>query len=127
MIDNSLGAAGTNAHALGFDKLGQVGVLYHGLEVMGGGSILGGLMLGAIASFVIDRAFSKAAAFAAVAAAMTFFGFMHGEAIGINQAQLMTIAYLGAAGLLFGCAKFATVTAPQEEHHEAHGEAVPAE
>ncbi|HYQ27074.1 MAG TPA: hypothetical protein VER04_07640 [Polyangiaceae bacterium] len=127
LIDNSLGAAGTNAAAVGFDKLSQMGVLYKGLTVMGGGSILGGLMLGAIAAFIIDRAFTKAAAFATVSAALSFFGFMHGEAIGINQAPLMTIAYLGAAGLLFGCAKFATVTAPQEEHHEAHGEAVPAE
>ncbi len=127
LIDNSLGAAGTNAHAVGLDKLGQMGVLYHGMEVMGGGSILGGLMLGAIGAFIIDRAFTKAAAFAATAAGLTFFGFMHGEAIGINQSPLMTIAYLGAAGVLFGCAKFATVTAPQEEHHEAHGEAVAAE
>src|SRR6187431_1161346 len=127
LIDNSLGAAGTNAAAVGLDKLGQMGVLYRGLTVMGGGSILGGLMLGAIGAFIIDRAFTKAAAFAAVSAGLSFFGFMHGEAIGINQAPLMTIAYLGAAGLLFGCAKFATVTAPQEEHHEAHAEAVPAE
>ena len=129
LIDNSLGAAGTSAHALGFDKLGQVGVLYHGLEVMGGGSILGGLMLGAIASFVIDRAFTKAAAFAAVAAGMTFFGFMHGEAIGIGQSPLVTIAYLGVAGVLFGCAKFATVTAaaPEEHHHEHEAQPVAAE
>ena len=54
-IDNALGAAGTNAAAVGFDKLGQVGVLYHGLEVLGGGAILGGLVLGAIAAFIIDR------------------------------------------------------------------------
>jgi len=129
LIDNSLGAAGTNAHAVGLDKLGQMGVLYHGLEVMGGGSILGGLMLGAIGAFIIDRAFSKAAGFAAAAAGLTFFGFMHGEAIGINQSPLVTVAYLGAAGVLFGCAKFATVTAPEAEHHheEAHAEAVAAE
>ena len=63
-IDNALGAAGTNAAAVGFDKLGQVGVLYHGLEVLGGGAILGGVMLGAIAVFIIDRKFAKAAAFA---------------------------------------------------------------
>ena len=48
-IDNALGAAGTNAAAVGIDKLGQIGVLYHGLAVLGGGAILGGLMLGAIA------------------------------------------------------------------------------
>jgi AGZA family xanthine/uracil permease-like MFS transporter len=106
-----------------------MGVLYHGLTVMGGGSILGGLMLGAIGAFIIDRAFTKAAAFAAVSAGLSFFGFMHGEAIGINQSPMMTIAYLGAAGVLFGCAKFATVGAPvtHEEEHETHAEAVAAE
>src|SRR6195952_3887086 len=61
LIDNALGAAGTSAHAPGMiEKMGQMGVLYHGLEVMGGGSILGGLMLGAIAVFIIDRQFVKA-------------------------------------------------------------------
>src|SRR5438477_365701 len=48
LIDNSLGAAGTSAAAIGAEKLGQVGVLYPGLAVMGGGAILGGLVLGAI-------------------------------------------------------------------------------
>jgi AGZA family xanthine/uracil permease-like MFS transporter len=37
-IDNALGAAGTNAAAVGLDKLGQVGVLYHGLATLGGGA-----------------------------------------------------------------------------------------
>ena len=47
---------------MGIDKLGQVGVLYQGLTVLGGGAILGGLILAAIAAFIIDRAFMKAAA-----------------------------------------------------------------
>src|ERR1700724_691420 len=38
-IDSALGAAGTNAAAVGFDKLGQKGVLYPGLAVLGGGAI----------------------------------------------------------------------------------------
>ena len=59
-------------------------MLYHGLAIMGGGAILGGLVLGAIAAFVIDRAFRKAAAFALAGAVLTFFGFMHGEAIGFG-------------------------------------------
>src|SRR5207344_1793229 len=52
-IDNSLGAAGTNVGAIGLDKLAQTGVLYHGLEVLGGGSILSGLVLAAITAFII--------------------------------------------------------------------------
>src|SRR5204862_434800 len=63
-IDNALGAAGTNATAVGLDNLAGNGILYHGMGVLGGGSILGGLVLGAIGAFIIDRAFTKAAAFA---------------------------------------------------------------
>jgi AGZA family xanthine/uracil permease-like MFS transporter len=121
-IDNALNAAGTNASAVGMDKLGQNGVLYHGLSVMGGGSILGGLVLGAIAVFVIEHQFTRAAAFAAAGAALTFFGFMHGEAIGIGQTPLVAIAYLAVAAFLFGCAKFATVpaAAPVVLEHAEH-------
>ena len=110
-IDNALSAAGTNASAVGMDKLGQNGVLYQGLSVMGGGSILGGLVLGAIAVFVIDRQFAKAAAFAGAGAVLTFFGFMHGEAIGIGQTPLVAIAYVAVAAFLFGCGRFSTAPA----------------
>src|SRR5438034_2256502 len=33
LMDGALTAAGTSAAAIGFDKLGNFGVLYHGLEV----------------------------------------------------------------------------------------------
>ena len=59
-------------------------MIYHGLEVMGGGSILAGLILGAIGVFIIERDFMKASAFALAGAVMTYFGFMHGEAVGIG-------------------------------------------
>ncbi|HET8710803.1 MAG TPA: hypothetical protein VFM32_05475 [Spongiibacteraceae bacterium] len=108
-IDNVLGAAGTNAAAVGLDKLAQTGVLYHGLAVLGGGAILGGLMLGAITVFIIEHKFAKASAFSLAAAALTFFGFMHGEAIGIAQTPTVAFAYVVVAAILFGCEKFAVV------------------
>ena len=46
LIDSALGAAGTNAATVGLDKLGQVGVLYHGLEVLGSGATIVGMVLG---------------------------------------------------------------------------------
>ena len=107
LIDNSLGAAGTSAAAIGAEKLGQVGVLYPGLAVMGGGAILGGLVLGAIAAYTIDRAFSKAAAFAFAGAVLTFFGFMHGEAIGVMQTPLVALSYAAVSLILLACAKAA--------------------
>jgi AGZA family xanthine/uracil permease-like MFS transporter len=120
-IDNALGAAGTNAGAVGMDKLGQMGVLYGGLKVLGGGAILAGLILGAIGVFVIERQFMKAAAFALAGAALTFFGFMHGEAIGVGSSPTVAISYLAVSGILVGCAKFATIgaSAPVVEHDEA--------
>lgn len=106
-IDNALGAAGTSAAAIGFDKLGQTGVLYHGLEVLGGGAILSGLVLGAIASFVIERELMKAAAFALAGAVFSFFGLIHGEAIGFAQSLPVAVSYLGVAAILFTSGKTA--------------------
>jgi AGZA family xanthine/uracil permease-like MFS transporter len=120
LIDNSLGAAGTNAMAVGLDKLGQVGVLYEGLSLMGGGSILGGLVLGAIAVFIIEREFMKSAGFAFAGGVLTFFGFMHGEAIGIGQTPVVAVSYVCIAAVLVGCAKFAVV-APRPAEVEHHG------
>jgi AGZA family xanthine/uracil permease-like MFS transporter len=108
-IDNALGAAGTSAAAVGLDKLGQTGVIYRGLEVLGGGAILAGLILGAIGVFVIERQFLKAAAFSVAGAALTFFGFIHGEKIGFGQTPVVAISYLVVAAVLLYCAKFAVV------------------
>ena len=120
-IDGALGAAGTNAAAVGLDKLGQVGVLYHGLQVIGGGAILGGLVLTSIAVFVIDRAFNKAAVFAMIGAVFTFFGFMHGEAIGFAQSPVVALAYLGVAFVMFSCARYAALVPAAVEVHASHG------
>ena len=112
-IDNALGAAGTNAAAVGLDKLGANGILYEGLAILGGGAILGGLVLAAIAVFVIERQMLKAAAFALAGAVLTFFGFMHGEQIGFAESPQVAAAYVGVAVVLGLCAKTAvTVPAP---------------
>jgi len=106
MIDNALGAAGTNAAAVGIDKLAGMGVPYHGLELLGSGAILTSLILAAVAACIIDRAFAKAAGFAATGAVLTFFGFMHSEAIGFAKTPMVALSYLGVAGLLMACAKY---------------------
>jgi AGZA family xanthine/uracil permease-like MFS transporter len=118
-IDNSLAAAGTSAAAVGLDKLGQTGVIYRGLEVLGGGAILAGLILGAIGVFVIERQFLKAAAFSVAGAVLTFFGFIHGEKIGWGQTPVVAVSYLAVAAVLSYCAKFALV-APKAGHMEEH-------
>src|ERR1700739_204045 len=64
---------------------------------MGGGSILAGLILRNISAFIIDRDFKKGAAFAVAGAILTFFGFMHGQEIGVNQTPGVAITYILAA------------------------------
>ena len=110
-IDNALGAAGTSASAVGLDKLGQVGVLYHGLDVLGGGATLAGIVLRAIAVFVIERQLAHAAAFALAGTALTFFGLIHGEQVGFARSPEVAVAYLVTAGVLFWCAR-ARLAAP---------------
>lgn len=125
MIDNSLGAAGTSVAAVGLDKLGNMGVLYHGLEVLGGGSILSGVILAAIAVFIIDRQFVKAAGFALTGGALTFFGLMHGEKIGIGESPIVAISYVAVAAVLGACATFTAVARKPAEVLES-AEALPA-
>jgi AGZA family xanthine/uracil permease-like MFS transporter len=127
-MDGALTAAGTGAAAIGFDKLAQNGVLYHGLEVLGGGAILTGLVLGATAIFVIERKFLQAAAFALAGAVLTFFGFMHGESVGIAVTPSVAVAYAVVALFLLGLSRypeFVAASAPAPAPAEAT--AVPAE
>jgi AGZA family xanthine/uracil permease-like MFS transporter len=122
LMDGALGAAGTTAAAVGMDKLGQVGVLYKGLEILGGGSILTGLVLGAIGAFIIERKFIAAAAFATAGALLTFFGFMHGESVGIAVTPTVAVAYAIVAAFLFGLSRapamFEAGAAMPEMEHE---------
>ncbi|TMJ56276.1 MAG: regulator [Alphaproteobacteria bacterium] len=138
-IDTMLGSTINAAQAVGglaADKvvavktaaiaaLPQQGVLYHGLEVMGGGSILAGLVLGAIGVFVIERDFAKAGAFALAGAVLTYFGFMHGEAVGVGGGLGVTpavaLAYAVVAGGLFALSKVGST-----EHYVSHPEMVAA-
>jgi AGZA family xanthine/uracil permease-like MFS transporter len=122
-IDGALGAAGTTAAAVGMDKLDQTGVLYHGLEILGGGATLSGIILGAIAVFIIERDLIKAAAFSAAGAVLTFFGLMHSEAIGIGRTPTMAVSYLGITVVLMLCARYAEAAPRPVAAEPAHGRA----
>jgi AGZA family xanthine/uracil permease-like MFS transporter len=114
LIDSALGAAGTNAATVGLDKLGQVGVLYHGLELLGAGAILTGMIWGAVGAFIVDKKFTEASAFAAAGAVLTFFGFMHGEAVGFAVTPTVALAYALVAAFLFAVSRYpVAATAPE--------------
>jgi AGZA family xanthine/uracil permease-like MFS transporter len=135
LINGALAAAGTIIPALTAEQMAALtskmrneGVLYHGLQILGGGSILSGLILGAVAVFVIERQFKKASGFALAGALLTYFGFMHGERIGVGESPVVALSYLIMAGIMFSCAKFAVVAPKVEEMEPSHGAMpVPAE
>lgn len=119
MIDSALGAAGTSAAAVGMDKLGNAGVLYHGLEIFGSGATLCSVILAAITACMIDRHFMKASAFALVGAILTFFGLMHSEAVGLFKTPAAVIAYLGVAVVLYLCHRFGA-TEKSSQPYDGH-------
>jgi hypothetical protein len=95
---------------------------------MGGGSILTGLVLGAVGVFVIERDFIKASAFAFSGAVLTYFGFMHGEAVGIGGGMGVTpsvaLAYAVVAAAFYAVGKYGTSGLPVSQTEMTH--AVPA-
>jgi len=133
-VDTMLGATMTAAQSVGglagdkvaavkaaaIASLPQQGVLYRGLEVMGGGSIIAGLILGAVGVFIIERDFLKASAFSLAGAVLTYFGFMHGEAVGVGGGLGVTpgvaLAYLAVAAGFFVVGKTGTSTSYIPQH-----------
>ena len=115
-IDGALGAAGTNAQAVGLDKLAGNGVIYRGMELFGGGATLAGLILGAIAAFIIDRQFEKAAIYAGIGAVLAFFGFINGTALAWGNSAPIALGYvvLAATCLIFGRTSLKMVSQPVE-------------
>jgi adenine/guanine/hypoxanthine permease len=92
-VDSALAAAGTSAGKVGAAALGGTGVVYHGMELLGGGAVLAGLVLGAMAAFIIDRQFKMAAMYAFAGALLAFFGFIHGAQLGWAMSPMVALGY----------------------------------
>jgi adenine/guanine/hypoxanthine permease len=93
-IDGSLQAAGTSVADVGLQKLADAGVLYRGLEVLSGGSVLSGMLLGAMAAFIIDRRLVAAAATALFSAALAFIGLIHATHLGWAASPVASVGYV---------------------------------
>jgi adenine/guanine/hypoxanthine permease len=102
LVDNALVAAGTTAADAGLLTPGT-GDIYLGMALFGGGAVLAGLVLGALATFVIDRQFMQAGAAALGGALFSFFGLLHAEEVQLNAVPAVSLGYLfmAAVFLLF--------------------------
>ncbi len=104
-VDGALNAAGTSAAKVGLAALGGAGVVYHGMELLGGGAILAGMILGAVAAFIIDRDFNRAAIYGLAGAVLSYFGFIHGAKLGIGESAGVALGYLVLAAICWGFAQ----------------------
>jgi AGZA family xanthine/uracil permease-like MFS transporter len=138
LVDGALGAAGTSATTVGYDALGAQGVLYAGLERLGAGAVLAGLMLGAIAYFVIAKEYSRAIVYTLIAGVLALVGLIHDPAglifqvadgsFSVRAPEPVWIGYLFAAIVIWlsawreghgSVAELRTaLTAPPEEEPE---------
>jgi AGZA family xanthine/uracil permease-like MFS transporter len=65
-------------------------------------------------AFIVDKKFMDASAFAAAGAVLTFFGFMHGEAVGFAVTPTVAFAYALVAAFLFAVSRYpVAATAPE--------------
>src|SRR5262249_50678462 len=97
----------------------QAGVVYAGMASLGGGAILAGMVLGAIAAFVIDRDFRSATIYALAGAALSLIGFIHGTQLGITSSTAqIALGYLLLGGVIYRLPRGAA-SAPEPDDEEA--------
>jgi AGZA family xanthine/uracil permease-like MFS transporter len=103
LVDNALNAAGTTVGKLGLAAVAGAPIVYGGMQTLGGGAVLAGMVLGAVLAFVIDRDFTKAAIYAFGGAVLSFFGFIHGTQLAwiANWQVAVGYALMGGIFLLF--------------------------
>jgi AGZA family xanthine/uracil permease-like MFS transporter len=119
-VETSLAVAGANLTPDLQAKLSDGGaIVYHGMVRFGGGATLAGLMLGAIAVFIIEREFRNATIFALAAAVLSFFGLIHGAQVGVAVNLDIVIGYV----LMAGITGYLALRRPAEETQTA---AIPA-
>ena len=84
---------GFSAAAVGMSKLAGTGVLYAGLESVGGGSVLAGMVLGAMAVFIIETQMRRAAMWAFAGAILAYVGLIHGAQLGWAVSPMVALGY----------------------------------
>lgn len=80
--------------------LEQQSILLRGLEVVGGGAVLSGIVLASMAVFVIEGRLVSAAVTCMAGAVFTWFGLMHSSSVGFGQSLPIVAAYVLVAGAM---------------------------
>lgn len=70
------------------------GLVYEGMARFGSGGVVVGLLLGAIAVFVIDHKFWNATIFSGIASVLTFFGVIHADEVTVGANVDIAVSYV---------------------------------
>jgi len=116
-VNGALAAAGAARTPELVANLENQGVLLHGLEILGGGAALSGIVFAAITVFVIEHKLRHAAAFAIAGALFTLFGLMHGERVGLTPHPGVAVGYLLVAAFLAVCDRYSPRGERSEPQH----------
>jgi AGZA family xanthine/uracil permease-like MFS transporter len=111
-VDNALAAAGTSAQQVGFENLATGGVIYEGLKTLGEGAVLAGMVLGAVAVFMINRNFLWAAGYSLFGAGLAAVGLIHGEEVAWMDDPQVVLGYAFMAAV---CLAFYFLRVPVRE------------
>jgi AGZA family xanthine/uracil permease-like MFS transporter len=111
-VDNALAAAGTSAAKVGSANLSAAGVIYDGMNALGQGAVLVGMVLAAFTVFIIDRRFLWAAGFAFFGAGLTLVGLIHSPKVHLFSGEKIALGY-AMAGIV--CLAFAYYAPPLRE------------
>jgi adenine/guanine/hypoxanthine permease len=115
LVDSALTAAQTNAGVVGNAALNNAGVVYEGLLKLGEGAVLAGMLLGAIAAFMIDRRFIWAVGYSFLGAGLALVGLIHGAKVSLEPDALQAKIALGYAFMGLVCLAFVWLKVPQRE------------
>ena len=102
LIDNALAAAGTTAAQVGDEALGNAGLVYNGLHLLGQGATLAGIVLGAIVTFILEKQLIRAAIAAGIGGALSWIGLLHSEQVQWAAAPPVALGYALLAAVLVG-------------------------
>jgi AGZA family xanthine/uracil permease-like MFS transporter len=124
-VDNALSAAGTSAGQVGFDKLAAAGTIYGGMNALGQGAVLVGMVLAAITVFIIERRFLWAAGFCVFGAVLTLVGLIHSAKVHVFAGENAEKIALGYGLMAVVCVAFYFLKAPLREPDPSDPEDVP--
>jgi AGZA family xanthine/uracil permease-like MFS transporter len=94
LIDNALNAAGTSAAKVGVEALNGAGVVYDGLQTLGEGAVLVGLILGTMITYILEKKFLYAAIASFVGAVLSFIGLIHAPEVAWAANPQVALGYV---------------------------------